>query len=302
MSDETIIADVNNISILKPSRRKRPCLVQYSGDQLGKIYHIEKESITIGRSKTEDIVIVEASVSRQHARVNTRGDDTIEVEDLGSSNGTLVNHEKLIGKIILKDSDFLQIGNVLFKYCASSNIDALIQDKIYRMATIDEGTKIYNKKYLLQNLESEIRYSRSSRLPLSIIYYDLDFFKKVNDSYGHNAGDVILYESSQLVKSVVRKDDILGRFGGEEFVIILPATDIKAAYDLAERIRIAIESHSFALDIVQGEARKKVMHKQTISMGVSQLKEPMQTPEDFLEDADQKLYLSKQTGRNKITA
>ena len=115
----------------------------------------------------------------------------------------------------------------------------------------------------------------------------------MNDNFGHNVGDFILQETSGLVKSMIRKDDIFCRFGGEEFVILLPATDAKTAYDLAERIRQKTEAHVF-----ESEGHQI---KQTISMGVSQLNPSMSSPKDLLEDADQKLYQSKSNGRNRVT-
>ena len=122
----------------------------------------------------------------------------------------------------------------------------------------------------------------------------MDHFKKVNDTYGHNAGDFILSELSKLVKSIVRKDDIFCRFGGEEFVILLPNTDARTAYDSAERgIRKTVEENIFN---TEGHSLK-----QTVSLEVSQLQPSMNTPKDFLEDADKKLYQSKQNGRNQVT-
>ena len=137
------------------------------------------------------------------------------------------------------------------------------------------------------------QFSKTYGRPLSVIYFDLDHFKKVNDTYGHNAGDFILSELSKLVKSIVRKDDIFCRFGGEEFVILLPNTDARTAYDSAERIRKTVEENVFN---TEGHSLK-----QTVSLGVSQLQPSMNTPKDFLEDADKKLYQSKQNGRNQVT-
>src|SRR5690606_28727625 len=126
-------------------------------------------------------------------------------------------------------------------------LDGFVQDKIYRMATIDAGTQVFNKQYLLDSLNNEFAISQATGRPLSIIYYDLDFFKKVNDTYGHNAGDQVLRESTLIVKNIIRKDEILGRFGGEEFIIILPNSASQAAFELGERIRKACETHIFHL-------------------------------------------------------
>lgn len=298
--DKTIIAESPNLTILQSPKRKNACLVQYSGAKLGKRYPLTEISNVVGRSPTVQIIINEASVSRQHARFILVGDQ-VAVEDMGSSNGTYVNDVRTQGQVTLKDSDIVRLGTVLLKFFAHDNVDSIMHDKIYRMATIDAGTQIFNKQYLLDALDGEFKFSKTYERELSIIYYDLDHFKSVNDTYGHNAGDLVLRESAALVKGTVRKDDILGRYGGEEFVVILPNTDARIANDLAERIRQKHEGHPFLLEIEQKNQKKRIQHRQTISMGVQQLRPNILTPKELLEAADQKLYNSKQTGRNKVT-
>ena len=298
--DKTIIAESPNLTILQGPKRKNACLVQYSGAKLGKRYPLTETQNVVGRSPTVQIIINEASVSRQHARFVLVGDNVV-VEDMGSSNGTFLNDVRTEGQVPLKDGDIVRLGTVLLKFFAHDNVDSVMHDKIYRMATIDAGTQIFNKQYLLDALDSEFKFSSTYSRELSIIYYDLDHFKPVNDTYGHNAGDFILRESAALVKAAVRKDDILGRFGGEEFVIILPNTDARTAADLAERIRMKHETHVFQIEYEKDGAKKKVNHKQTISMGVAQLKPGIASTKEFLEVADKKLYTSKQTGRNRVT-
>jgi two-component system, cell cycle response regulator len=301
MSEEkTIIAENPNLTILQGSKRKNACVVQYSGAKLGKRYPLSEPVNVIGRSPSVQIIINEASVSRQHARLVVIGDNVV-VEDMGSSNGTFVNDVRTDGQSQLKDGDIIRLGTVLLKFFAHDNVDSVMHDKIYRMATIDAGTQIFNKQYLLDALEAEIKFSRTYGRDLSIIYYDLDHFKPVNDTYGHNAGDFILRESAALVRTTVRKDDILGRFGGEEFVIILPNTDARTAAELAERIRQKHESHEFLIEYEKDGDKARVNHRQTISIGVAQLRPPVASTKEFLEVADKKLYNSKQTGRNRVT-
>jgi diguanylate cyclase (GGDEF)-like protein len=216
------------------------------------------------------------------------------LEDLNSSNGTFVNNEKLVGKITLKDGDIIRFGTILFKYFSHDNVENIFHDKIYRMATIDAGTQTFNKKYLMESLETEFKYARTYEKDLSIIYFDLDHFKKVNDTHGHSAGDVVLKEVAALVKGHIRKDDVFCRYGGEEFVVLLPNTNMRTAYDLAERIRKALE-----LQVIPCGTDAKVT--QTVSLGVSQLQAEMKDPQDFLNDADRKLYTSKKEGRNRVT-
>lgn len=299
MSDEkTVIADAANLSILNTQTKKpQACLVQYSGVALGKRYLFDDTEISLGRSPSADIYLNEGSVSRTHA-VFLVTDQKVTIEDKGSSNGTFINEQKITSAHPLKDQDMIRVGSILLKFFANNNIDNIIQDKIYRMATIDAGTQIFNKQYLIDSLTSELRFSKAYRRPLSIIYFDLDHFKKVNDTYGHNAGDQILREGAEVVKKIVRKDDIFARFGGEEFIIVLPNTTQQTAAELAERVRKLLEDYVFELKTESGSV---VNHKQTISSGVAQLDSNMEKYEELLEAADKKLYISKQTGRNKVT-
>jgi len=298
--DKTIVADPGNLTILQPPKRKRACLVQYSGAKLGKRYPLVDAETTVGRVPPAQVVIAEASISRSHATLH-QTDKGVEVEDLGSTNGTFVNDAKTQGRATLKDGDIIRLGTILLKFFAHDNVESIMHDKIYRMATIDAGTQIFNKAYLFDALESEFKFSKAYGREMCLLIYDLDFFKKVNDTYGHNAGDFVLKESATLVKSLVRKEDIFGRFGGEEFVIILPNTEAKVAYELAERVRLGVMNHVFIIDYDSTEGKKRVQHKQTISVGVTQLSKDIRTPEELLESADKKLYNSKQSGRNRVT-
>lgn len=289
--DKTIIADPGS-NILNPQKRSTACFVQYSGANLGKRYLLDQFEIVIGRSPNVQIVINEQSVSRNHAQCICN-EGFVSITDLGSSNGTYVNDQKITEPQALNDGDIIRLGNIVFKYFAQGNMENVFHDNIYRMATIDALTQAFNKKYLLEALDSEFKFSRTYSRPLSIIYFDLDHFKNVNDTYGHNVGDFILKETCEVVRSQIRKDDILCRFGGEEFVILLPTTEAPTAYDLAERIRKSVETYVFALENLQIE--------QTISAGVAQLTAVMSEPKHLLEQADQKLYQSKTNGRNQVT-
>lgn len=281
------------LQVRRTPTRNRACLIQYSGDSLGRRYLLDVPELTVGRSSVNGIVIQDDSVSRQHARIITR-DNTVAIEDLGSSNGTFVQEEPVLTRTALKDGDILRLGNILLKFFAHDNVENVFHDNIYRLATIDAGTELFNKKYLLETLASEFRFCRVYKRPLSIIYFDLDFFKKVNDEHGHTCGDFILRECAQLAKSCIRAEDILARYGGEEFVAILPNTGLTAAVELAERIRKGVEEHDF---VFEGRSLK-----QTVSLGVSENDDKFKSATDLLDDADRKLYVSKNSGRNRVTA
>ena len=302
--DKTIIASFEQISALKSPKRNRPsCLVQYNGEHLGKRFSVDKNINIAGRSPQAAIFIDEPSVSRRHAKIFSGMDETVTIEDLGSSNGTYVNDNKIKEKTVINNGDMVRFGAILLKFFSSSDIDNIVHDKIYQMVTIDPGTGVFNKRYLQDTIKSEFKLAKSYHQDLSVIYYDLDFFKKVNDNLGHEAGDQVLKVSAQIVKSQLRKQDKLCRFGGEEFIIILPATTEQIATKLAERIRISVQNYVFAIEQkAQDGSKKNIKHKQTISLGVAGVTSQMSSPAALLELADSRLYKSKHTGRNRVTA
>jgi diguanylate cyclase (GGDEF)-like protein len=273
--------------------RKRACLIQYNGDALGRRYFFQAPEVTIGRAPGSGIVVLDVSVSRDHAKCYVRP-RTVEIEDAGSRNGTFINDVPVERRTTLRDGDIVRLGSVMFKFFAHDNLENVFHDKIYRMATIDAGTQIFNRNYLLEALETEFTFSRAYDRPLAVIYYDLDFFKRINDAHGHSCGDFVLSESAQVAKSCVRKDDVIGRLGGEEFLVVLPNADEATARELAERIRAAVEEHRF---VFEGKSLSV-----TLSIGVSEIQPAFKSYKDLLDDADRKLYQSKNQGRNRVTA
>ncbi len=161
---------------------------------------------------------------------------------------------------------------------------------LYDAAIHDEKTGLYNNKFFETLLEMEIDKAKRKKQKLSLMIVDIDFFKKVNDTYGHMKADEILAHLAKLLKQAVRKSDVPARFGGEEFFIILPETSLEKAEKFATRLRNAIHSDNFL---------KK--YKITASGGVTQFK-ARDTKEKFKERADKALYQAKETGRDKFVA
>jgi two-component system cell cycle response regulator len=161
-------------------------------------------------------------------------------------------------------------------------------------AIIDPLTKLHNRRYLTSQLAAMIGDRQGRDAPLSFIILDVDFFKKVNDTFGHDSGDSVLVETANRMRRFIRDNDILARFGGEEFVIVMPETDRQAAQRIAERLRIAIETTPY---IVQRGTRQI---KITASFGVATLDGRLETADDLARRADKALYEAKRTGRNKV--
>ena len=178
--------------------------------------------------------------------------------------------------------------------------------KLYQQATLDELTGLYNRNFLIQRIKEELKKAWRFKQPLSIIFADLDFFKKVNDEHGHQIGDQLLTEFGEYIRNSVREYDVACRFGGEEFVVLLPHTNLSNAYDLAERLRKKVAKHSFCA------ATKNL--KITASFGVSSIAGNVELPtqlddenankiiEDLIASADDALYQAKKSGRNQVVS
>ena len=168
------------------------------GSELGKKYNLNSPSLVIGRSSKCDIQIDQESISRNHSKIVNTG-KSILVRDLGSTNGTYVNDEP-IDEYVLRDGDLIKIGRTIFKFLTGGNIENAYHEEIYRLTTIDGLTQIFNKRYFLETLEREIARAHRYRRALSLVMFDIDHFKKVNDSYGHLAGDYVLKHLAQTVR------------------------------------------------------------------------------------------------------
>ena len=172
--------------------------------------------------------------------------------------------------------------------------NALLFEKTKQLAARDELTDLYNRRYCLQFLKSEIERSKRYENPLSIVMFDVDHFKAFNDTYGHQTGDKILRTVALYLLSASRESDIIGRFGGEEFLVILPETPAEGAKEYAERVRLSIEE--FGKTNAEGFGQTNL----TISAGVAGYNPNWNTLESFLELADQALYSAKRNGRNQV--
>ena len=148
------------------------------------------------------------------------------MQDLGSTNGTFVNDQRG-ASCTLKDGDQIKVGRSILKYMPGDNIEANYHEEIYRLMTMDALTQTYNRRYFNEALERECqRAPCATRASLSLLIFDIDYFKKINDTYGHVAGDSVLRQLAVVVKPRLRLQDVLARVGGEEFAVLLPEVDI----------------------------------------------------------------------------
>ena len=160
------------------------------------------------------------------------------------------------------------------------------------MTIVDGLTQIHNKRYLFESLERECIRARRHARDLSVVMFDIDFFKKINDQYGHLAGDHVLRELARIVQERTRRDEVFARYGGEEFTIVLPETSLEGATALAQTIRERVEAHEF---VFQSERIPM-----TISLGCAKLDANDRSAQDLIQRADEKLYEAKRLGRNRV--
>lgn len=289
VGNKTVVTVISNVAT-RPAATRDACLVVIYGLDLGKKYNVDQKNVTIGRSATADVQIDQESVSRNHCKLINTG-QTVLLRDLGSTNGTYVNDE-LVDEYVLRDGDFIKVGRCIFKFLVGTNIENAYHEEIYRLTTIDGLTQIFNKRYFVETLEREIGRAQRYRRHLSLIMFDIDHFKDINDTHGHLAGDHILRQLAATVKTRIRREDILARYGGEEFAIVLPEIDSGNATTFAEKVRALIERTVFEFEDVRIPL--------TVSVGVACLTPELEAPEDLVKLADEKLYLAKEQGRNRV--
>jgi len=274
-------------------KRDRAYLVVLAGASVGEMYKLEGEKTIIGRGQKAQIRMFDDGISREHAQVVMDGDRVV-LEDLGSTNGTFCNGLK-VDKRELCDGDKILVGSTtILKFTYHDNLDEMFQKQMYESALRDGLTKAFNKKYFTDRLESEFTFSARHASPLALVLFDIDHFKKVNDTHGHQAGDYVLAEISTLLSGALRAEDVFARYGGEEFAVICRGSDSAQAQVVGERMRKAVETHRFVYEGTHIPI--------TISVGVAVLPNPaVKDANDIVGLADQALYKSKHAGRNQVT-
>lgn len=207
----------------------------------------------------------------------------------------IIEQEKNPESVLMTLLGFLISLCMTLGFLGISNLFSQIQLKnkeLHRVSMEDFLTRVYNRRYLLQIAQQEIIKVNSTYKPLSLLIIDVDFFKKVNDTYGHQTGDIVLFKIADICQQSIRKSDILGRYGGEEFLIILPNTSLKNAVLVADNLREVIAEEEI---VIEGKTINV-----TISIGVSEWQYPEMSIDKMLKRADSCLYWAKKNGRNQV--
>ncbi len=273
---------------------ERPTLTILTGMRAGSVFSVEKVPLTIGRAKTSDVRLDDAGVSRNHARLVRAATGEHFVEDAGSTNGVRVNGVRT-QRSELRAGDRVQLGpEVVLQFAFLDDTEENLTKQLYAAATRDGLTSALNRGAFDERLTSEISYARRHQAPLSLVMFDVDHFKRVNDTYGHICGDAVLREVAKLVQRTIRTEDVFGRYGGEEFAVVVRGQTFEQAVLLAERLRVAVAT----LPIVCQAGTISV----TISLGVASMAEckGAAVGTELVAAADRRLYAAKQAGRNRV--
>lgn len=276
------------------SQASRPCITVLTGTATGRMFELAQGPSVIGRAPEVAIRLIDDGVSRHHARIRNDGQLSW-VQDLDSRNGTYVNGVKLERETVLDDGDKLQVGRaIVLRFAFHDALDQSFHENLVASALRDPLTRLFNKRYFLDRLDSELKFALRHSTPLTLLMLDVDHFKRVNDTHGHLAGDALLVRLGEVISHAVRNEDVVARFGGEELVVILRSTTMEAATLLADRLRRVVEQTT----VVHGGLDVRA----TVSIGIAGYPTlPVETPEALLEAADQALYRAKHAGRNRVS-
>lgn len=298
--------DTASNSLRPHGRERRPALVFLRGDLLAVPIPLERDQVTLGRALDADVRVNDAKASRLHARINAErdpqtGETRYRIRDLGSTNGTFLNGQP-ITDALLQDGDKLVIGEHLLRFDMLDEIDREFQQQIHRLLAHDELTGLLTSKSFFSELRREAARAEMDARPFCVLMMDLDFFKQVNDTYGHLVGSQTLEDVGLIIKRALRAGDVGARVGGEEFAAFMLDATYAQGLVAAERVRQAIEDYEFlAVRRDSGEEKKKSFQL-TISIGVASFPDDARDPIQLVEMADTALYRAKRSGRNRVCA
>ena len=271
-------------------RGPSPYLMVISGPSFGEMYRIRADRTILGRGEKADIRVVDDGISRAHTAVERDGGKLLLV-DLGSTNGTYCNGTR-VSRHELTDGDKISIGTAtILKFTYQDQVDERYQKQLFESALRDGLTATFNRRYFVDRLHTEMRFAVRHSKSLGLLFVDIDHFKKINDTYGHQAGDAVLAGVAREMLTTIRTEDVLARYGGEEFAIICREVELEGVKALAERLRAAVE-------------RTKCEHgghviPVTISIGAA-VEGKIDDANAFIAAADAAMYEAKRAGRNRV--
>ncbi|MBN2803614.1 MAG: diguanylate cyclase [Deltaproteobacteria bacterium] len=287
--------DTMNVMLESQKRVVHPSIIVVQGVDRGESVLIDKTPLIMGRSDTCDLIIRDDGISRIHAQIIKEGERYI-IEDQGSTNGIFFGNKR-VERHVLSEGDKVLVGRrTILKFDMQDTFDKKYQDEMYESAVRDGLTGVFNRKHFNERIVSELSFSLRHKSSLSVLIFDLDHFKRVNDNFGHQVGDEVLIQVSAKIHKILREEDFFARYGGEEFVVLARDIGFKGSVALGERIRQIIQD----LKILTPEGIRVPV---TLSIGVATVDEGKSISiEQFIQIADENLYKAKENGRNRVVA
>jgi diguanylate cyclase (GGDEF)-like protein len=274
----------------KAPRGPSAYLVVIAGPSFGEMYRLRGDRTVLGRGDKTDVRIVDDGISREHAAVQREGGKIVLV-DLGSTNGTYCNGVR-VPRRELADGDKISIGAAtILKFTYQDHLDEHYQKQLFESALRDGLTNTFNRRYFLDRLHGELRFAVRHGKPLALLFVDIDHFKKLNDTYGHQAGDQVLAAVARVMMTTIRAEDVLARYGGEEFAVICREISLDGAETLAKRLVSAVAERPFEF----GGQQIAV----TVSVGAAVDFGKSET-QALIAAADAAMYEAKRSGRNQV--
>jgi diguanylate cyclase (GGDEF)-like protein len=268
------------------------CLIVIYGPEMGRRVQVGTEPVIIGRGAQCEIQVDQESVSRNHCRIRFSGTEFL-VRDLGSTNGTYVNDDIVDEEGRLRHGDQLKVGRTILKFIIGDDVEVQYHEEIYRLMTTDGLTQLNNKRYFDEVLDKEVARAKRYKRTFSLLVFDIDHFKEINDRFGHLAGDAILRQLGAVLKGRLRVNDVLARIGGEEFALITPEVALDGAKELGGKINRLIADTRFEFEGTRVEV--------TISVGVAEWQPHYEDAWDLHKVADDRMYEAKRSGRNQVS-
>jgi two-component system, cell cycle response regulator len=293
-ADTTDVFETPAASLGSVKAERQLILTVLAGPQMGWSRVVDRGELVVGRGEGSDLVLNDQGLSRRHCKLVRQGQELF-IEDLDSSNGTFVDGALVRGRTPLQEGARIHLGrHTVLSLARRDPLEQMAARQLYESSMRDPLTDLHNRRFFDQRLREEFAFATRHQAPLSVILLDLDHFKKVNDTWGHPAGDEVLRQVASLIKRCVRKEDVASRFGGEEFGVVVRTESHEGARAVAERMRKRLEDTSIAH---QGN-----LILVTISAGVATAAPPhlYESPTALLAAADQALYRAKAAGRNRI--
>ncbi|MBK8014328.1 MAG: GGDEF domain-containing protein [Deltaproteobacteria bacterium] len=267
-------------------------LLVLSGPAAGQYHRVPPNGATIGRGHDVDIQITDPTISRRHAHIGWGVTGKLEVRDLNSHHGLYVEGQR-VTCAIPHDGDRIQLSpNTVLRLRYQDNQETDVMDRVQETISRDPLTQVGNRRAFNERLEQEFAFAKRHDASLTLMMIDVDRFKTINDTYGHQAGDTALRSIARTLREAIRLEDVLARYGGDEFVILLRGHSDEEARNLAQRIGAMARSRPFR----SGDA----VVATTLSIGISMFGQGAKiSMMDLIARADAALYAAKHRGRDR---